>query len=452
MARWAVLLLLVATVGAGEIDSAKGLLAKYDVESRKQGLALVLQIDNERAVDVLIGALRRTYKEDKGRERTLVKALDKSTKKLQRLIDRIDKLMAAGNVLQSRDEAHEIFAAMADENKDIDAALRAYAPHELMLVEGRTTLGKFQARDAWQRIEEVAKLERAGPIRDALLQALARHGSPESIPTFVELTEDRDARARALAVRALRKHANDPAVLARLEACAEDEEWQVRRGAYAALGQAPDGKGIETLKKARERETGDQVRWIDRELHRLEAGPEPEAAPAVAFGLPLTSRRVLFVLDLSEDIGIEFVRDELVKALEALPDGAMFEIAGHGVVDVRFATKPTEMSASARTRAIAWARKLKARGASDMRALFNLLLTDYDDRYAGKRVFAQLPDALYLVCRGAEQDDLAMPLARFALWNRPCDATLHVRVMKGDKYPCELLQKVAEATHGTFVK
>lgn len=452
MARCTVILLLVSVVGAGEIDSAKGLLAKYDLVSRKQGLALLLKIDNARAVDALVGALRRTYKENKGRERTLIRALDKSTKRLERLIERIDKLMAEGHVLQKKREANEIFAEMADASRDVTDAVHAYQPHELMLVEGRTTLGEFKAREAWQRIEEIAKLERAGPIRDALLQALILQSSPESIPTFLELAEDRDARARALAVRALAKHAPDPAAFARLQACAEDEEWQVRRGAYSALAQAPDGKGVETLKKARARETGDQVRWIDRELHRLEAGPAPEETPAVAFGLPLTSRRVLFVVDLSENVGIEFVRDELVKALEALPDGAVFEIAGHGVVDTRFATKPTEMTASSRKRAIAWTRRLKARGTSDPRALFSLLLANYDDRYAGKRVFSQLPDALYLVCCGADQKDLAMPLARFVLWNRPCDAALHVRVVNGDKYPCELLQKAAEATHGTFVK
>ena len=172
---------------------------------------------------------------------------------------------------------------------------------------GVAALEKFRDEQARARIEELARRGQAGRLRTACLVVLSTRSSVEVLPTLVALAGDRDPRTRALAVRALGHHAGRAEVLAPLLACAQDECWQVRRGAYLGLAAIEaKAKVLPALKAAREKETGDQARLLDRILHKMGEGQEPQAATAKAFWLPLTSRRVRFALLLDKD-----AKDEL---------------------------------------------------------------------------------------------------------------------------------------------
>jgi HEAT repeat protein len=136
-------------------------------------------------------------------------------------------------------------------------------------------------------------------MRNACLRALTSLGTEAVVPTLLVIAKDRDPRARAYAVRALVRHVAQPEVLARVTECAQDKCWQVRRGAYRALAQAST-EGRPSLEAALEKEDGDQLRLVQRCLaESAGAGDGPPVATVRPFGLPLTSTRVCFVVDLT---------------------------------------------------------------------------------------------------------------------------------------------------------
>ena len=271
------------------------------------------------------------------------------------------------------------------------------------------------------------------------------------IPTLLELAQDRDPRIRALAVRALRKHVADDAVFERVVACAEDGCWQVRRGAYATVADAPIERAAPVLEAALAREEGDQARVLKQHLNDFGRGDAPGDAKFKAFGLPLTSRRGRFVVELSDKMEpkSELVVAEFARAIDTLPDGAFFEIIVAGSDKPVFAKKPMKVSAHSCARAEKWLKKLKKHRPTTTSRLFGFLTPDYDDPLKGKCLFPELPDALYLICHDLDEKQAIRGVARFLIWNDSCDAALYVRFM-GKAEP-EELRDLTKKTGGAYL-
>jgi HEAT repeat protein len=456
-------LLLAAAAYADDLAAAKRDLTAPAVGTRRVAIDKLVRLDSRASVDVLIAALRRAHKDDARLQRAFFKEANRALKRVRELTKQLEQLTEdlrrqrkegkREDPSRSLAEATEIMRQSTAEFKKMKAARREFMPHVVLLVDGARALGRFQSREAVERIEGVARHEPAGPVRNAALRALIDRSSAELLPTLLALAQDRDPRVRALAVRALRRHASAPGVLDRLAACAQDKCWQVRRGAYAAIARAPADRALPLLKGALAAEEGDQLRLLQGHVAALEQEMAPPPPKPGAFGLRWTSTRVRFVLDLSErmkHLKLRYLRGEMVRALEALPDGARFEIVGLAGTEVRFAPRPQTMNAGTRRRAIDWVRELKPLGPGQTYRLFGLLAPDYGGRYRGKRVFEGLADTIVLVVDEVEEDDARHELDSFLLGNRACDAVLHV-VALGAKVPRGMIEDRVNPTGGSLV-
>lgn len=455
--RWRGCIALLALMGAaqaGELAEAKGQLTAPEGGARRAAIKTLVKLDNRAAVDVLIGALRRAFRQDAAKARAFGKVVAKSTEELTRLCEEMQKIageaqkgeMTSAELGRQLEALNEIGRRASAERAKVNAAKSKFLPHLVLTVEGAGALGKFQSRAAVARIEEIAQHDPPGRVRNACLRVLADRTSADVVPTLCELAEDKDPRVRSLAVRALLYHVERPGVLERLAAATRDEFWQVRRGAYEVIATLLPDQAGPLLEQARQREVGDQERFLSDQLRELRGEAIPAPQP-VAFGLPLTSQRVRFVLDLSETADLRYIRRQLALALDALPDGALLEIVGLTTEVIRFASTPLKVTASTRRRARSWLGRLKVYGTPDTQRLLDLIQPSYHDPYRGKRVFAQLPDTIYLVLRDANKEEARLQLASFALWNDSVGAVLHVAVL-GKNLPRRLFEQAARETGG----
>lgn len=448
MLRMTVLLLLATSLRAGEIDDAVKGLSAPDVASRKSAIKALVGLDTRRSLDVLIQALRVAYKDDPAKQRAFRKIVEKWTNAIEAITRELEEARQRGETDMARlQKGTEVVTAAA---KRVTEASEAIRPHLTILTEGTAALASFKSAEARERVEELATHERPGRLRTACLRALIATSSPAMVPTFLELAADRDPRIRAIVVRALRRHVGEQGVLEKLDVSSRDTCWQVRRGAYLAITVAPAERAVPILEPARARETGDQLRLLDRLLHGLGKGEAPAAPEPVFLGLPLTSTRVRFVLDTSSEMkgSIEEARTGLERALDALPDGATFEIVACSA-RVSFSPAPERATAATRERAKQWLRSLRPPRKADASRLFDPLAPDYEGE-DGAAVFENLPDAVYVIFHEARGEGPLLDLQRFAAWNTCCDTTFHARAF-GAEYPRAEMEELAGKTGGTFV-
>ncbi|HEX5135778.1 MAG TPA: HEAT repeat domain-containing protein, partial [Planctomycetota bacterium] len=444
-----VLVLLAAALSASEIEDAARQLGSADPEVCKKGIEALVRLDSRRSLDVLIQALRAAHKKDAAKQRAYRTVLEKSTKELRKITLELEEALKTKPPYQEAMAlSRKAMEVIATESEKVGRATREILPHLALLAEGTSALGEFKSGEAVARLEDLARHEPAGPVRGACLRALVGVSTVGMVPTLLALASDRDPRVRAIAVRALRRHIGEAGVVEQLEVAAEDKLWQVRRGAYLSLADGTPERVAPILEVARARETGDQLRLLDRLLHGMARGAEPPAASPAAFGLPVTSTRVRFVLDLSDAMKgrLDEVRTEMGRALDALPDGALFEIVGFAIGETSFASGPERATAASRERARQWMAKLRTAGPPDTTRLLDLLMPDYEAPSGGTRVFEALPDAVYLVFHEMEGEGAVIGLARFVLWNGACDAAFHARAF-GEKYP-DVMKTLAEGTGG----
>lgn len=455
------MLLLAGAVGAGEIETARALLAKEDVEARKQGITVLVKLDSRDSLEVLVQALRKAHKDFAkrlGTHQKLSEAMSKVIRAEQKLRDDI-----MGNVgKQAKLSPQKKIKALGASTRRSDAALRKWeddladlAPVAFLVDGAANALRRFESPAAITRLEQLAAREPTGGLRFDCLRAVMTRGSSSAAPVLVELSGDRDPRVRALVVRALRRHVAEAGVVDALVAVAEDRCWQVRRGAYASLAAAPAVRAIPPLEAALARERGNQARRLRVHLHELGRGAKPEPVPAGAFGLPLASDRIRFVVDLSRKMSdrIQEVRTELRRAIAAIPDGGTIDVVGLvGDRKVSFASKPTRIDRASRRRFDLWLRKLEVAKseASGTVDLLEMLHQSYANPGKGARIFEQAPDAIVLVARHIDKKDARLVEGRFRSWNDACDAVLHVRLFDRGAYAPADLREFTEETGGTF--
>jgi HEAT repeat protein len=428
---------LLVAVAADMAAIRKDLRSKDPDRIRGAIDALVRQDDRE-AVDALVAALR-----------DVCKVNDKVTSKFDRdFASAMEEIAAATSEipgLSKRTSSPAQFQAeMARINKRLNegfartsAALDEYLPHAILYDGTRLALRKFKSEASVERLREIVGRER-GSVRHWVLVSFLSRKDASIVPTLLELSEDRDARTRAVAVRCMIPHVGVEGVRDAVLRCAADDSWQVRRGAFRALAAAEDKAQLEKLRVDAK---GDDDRMLAALLGKQESEP-------VAFGLPLVSLRVRFVVDLSteSEAVLPTIRQELTKALQALPDGAEFELIALPTGSPRFSRGPKRMGAGVRRDAIAWVERLKAGGSADDSMLDRLLVPDYDHPSKGKRVFDDLPDSVYLILGPAKEYREIDSFSNFAGWNAACDATLYVRVLGGA--PPENLRAAIEGVRG----
>ena len=341
---------------------------------------------------------------------------------------------------------------LTDAITKIEAAIKRYAPVDTMIAYGSAALGRFRAAEVKTRIAELVRTEAPGQLRYGLLGALVAEGTDEAFPTLITLTTDGDPCTRALAAGALRNFGGRSETLPALKACMEDRFWQVRRAVYGSLPMKPakaKAESVAILKRALEREKGGDRRWVAHLLHRAGEGAAPPSGPAAIFGLPLTSSRVLIVVQIASDDQLASVKAELGKALDALPDGTQFQIVVDTNKSRAFAKTMQTANKRSRKKVRRWLEKTRPGGESDFAEVLVAAETPYRSR-AARRAYPGLPDTIYLIAAAGESKTLAPAIIRFRSWNLGCNATLHVRIATDVPVPKQLAQLV-RSTGGVLV-
>jgi hypothetical protein len=126
----------------------------------------------------------------------------------------------------------------------------------------------------------------------------------------------------------------------------------------------------------------------------------------------------------------------------------MFEIVAC-VGDIeRFAKSPVRSNAPNRLRAAKWIEGLPVGGEQNPYLLREVLTPSYDSAHAGQRVFEALPDTFMLVVGPVDSKELD-DATWFDVWNAPCDAVLHIRMVATAGNMA--LADAAQRSGGTYV-
>lgn len=474
-------LLLGAAVALGaDLSEARRLIAADTAEERRRGVDLLVEIDSEPAASALIDALRRVHQaypqQRKAHDKVMEKFRDELWRASKELRAMTEEIRAkSGNRAERVQRAREINERILEKIEQYKEASRRFAPYSALITHGTEALERFRSDEATARIAEVARLERAGPLRNACIAAAGKR--PDGLPMLLEVAADSDPRARAFAVRALATHVGQPAALACLGERLADSHWQVRLGAAAALASAPMRAAVPPLLEARRKASGEEAAALDRHLHgqtglhfpdlqgweawwaengesvrngsfeRGEGQPIPSAATHM-FGLPLRSHNVLFVLDLSEDSRERAaeIRDKVAGAIGTLPDGARFGVIAINEKERRYSKRPAIASDRSRQDARRWLEGQEAAGIASIDRPLDAARSEYDGPVAA---FEDLPDTIYLVVSGGKTDDVTLYLDAFRHWNRPVGAIVHAAALD-PKGPIGLLHKLAADTGGAY--
>ncbi|MBK8976797.1 MAG: HEAT repeat domain-containing protein [Planctomycetes bacterium] len=289
-------------------------------------------------------------------------------------------------------------------------------------------LGRAGIREAIAPMLEIAGGKKVGEeVKIAIARALSALGAVEEAPGVVgPMLADRSGLVRMAAAQAigeLRLKALGPQLVPLLD----DSAWQVQSAAITAVSRVREASAVAPLISLMEkggrleeecaealfqitamdfgtdaaawRKTWDQLQSIegwriptDEELAKRAAsrekydaiyGNRKEGTPTFG-GIPTTSRRILFIVDVSGSMAdlvvererfdsgyesyekLEIVKTELERTIDSLPDGTLFNIVAFASDLDTWKSNPTRANVVNRASAREWVRKLKPIGGPDM--------------------------------------------------------------------------------------
>ena len=354
-------------------------------------------------------------------------------------------------------------------------------------------LAGFETDEPRQRLFEKLEKEKKEALRLGILRSIARGAYRGGEEVLVECLEDRSWQVRRRAVQALGASGNaevgvsvaplctdkEPAVrsatleaLARLRsplvhdaarAALQDESWQVRSSAIAALGhvrktesvgwlvdhmQQEEGRLLEDIGAALENLTGRTFGsrtelWVrfwerggdyqiptDEELAKLrevqrKRAEQYQPTGTSYHGIETPSRSILFVIDVSGSMEnevlererfadgdfpsfqrIDIVKTELARTIEGLEDYVKFNILAFATNVDPWKKDLVTANVLNKSSAIDWAKRLEPIGGESKMALGNVGLAGSADLSAGKtNTYGALSWALGLAGKGAREDE-----------------------------------------------
>jgi HEAT repeat protein len=499
--------LLATGVPAAAEDSvreARRLLISAEVKDRARGVEMLRRLDTGASIQALEEAVKRS-----------VRDLDRLAPRVQKLDDEwvealIYCIVFAEHGLTRTEEYREYKRTETRLRADLDAMKLEMRRHVHVIVAASEAFLGYRSAEAIEKIEVGANSEPNLMTRLFYVAGLGHETRAACVPTLLKQLEHRDARIRATAVRALCAHIDAEGVLPAVEAATQDKHWCVRLGAYQALTGAPFPKAVELLVGAAQREKGEVALAVDSYLEGLtghsfpqrtahwkewwdahrksiaagtyrprtdeEAAAEQSETKAMFFHIPIESSCVVFAIDFSGSMGEEctiadetagrymaqyglqptrlgYAQAELIRALDALPDGTEFNIVGYNTKAKLFAPRLVTLNRSSRRRAVTWLRKLETKQLTNIYDALEECFRDVMGSSSAVR-FNELPDTIVFLSDGAatcgrfqESEDLR-DLVR--LWNRNFDVVIHT-VGIGEDHDRKLLAAISEETGGYYV-
>lgn len=283
----------------------------------------------------------------------------------------------------------------------------------------------------------------------------------------------------------------NPGVLAALVAGApeaaaapylEHAAWPVRAGAIRALRRSGTRHAVEQLVAAHAREKGrlrddaadalravtgerpgDWKEWWSGAAADWAPPPKPpkgeidlSASPGVfsdgkvtCFGIATSSRALVYCVEAARADSWESLRDEVIRSVETLPDGAKFGIVVYGTEAKPWRKKPANSDAGTRASAVAFLNKQKPSGGADLFAGLTAALK----LAGGGRSAPPAADTIFLGTFFGQATGLYEEARQAALEVLPQNELKGVRIHAwgksggGDSYYLQTICRQFEGTH-----
>ncbi len=506
-------LLLVALLPApvapagNEMAEARRLLASERGSDRIKGLEILGQHDGRPAVQLGETVIEKCLKQlDR-----LAVILDKQDAEVSGWFIEAYVLEATGNGGTAR---HRSARARLDHAEASQRVTLLEAELELLTMYGiGEELATYRSAEALREIEVGARTDSNPTARRFFLEALARPECVSSVPVLTSILGQTDLRNVSGALRALVPHASAPGVMDAIRPFAKHDHWALRLGAYRVIACGPPADAIAALVEAIAREEGEMAFACDSYLEELTgrsfaerpadwagwwkeneaavrggsyAPPEANAPAAGAadsytvarfFRIPIESRRVVFALDCSGSMLQELDLDEarlvanrsrhglpatrmgcaqaeLIAAVQALPDGALFNIVAYEDRAVLFQPKLVRAGRTTRESATKWILKREATYLTNLWDALRQSFRDYLASPGGDLRFHDVPDTIVFLTdgnatRGRFRSGESI-VRCFHLWNSPIDTVVHCVGIGADQ-DRPLLERLSAMTGGYYV-
>ncbi|MCZ6574200.1 MAG: HEAT repeat domain-containing protein [Planctomycetota bacterium] len=495
---------IATPAAAQDLSEARRLLISRQLADRVHGIDLLVKIDSAGAIQALEDAIKRSSRE---LER-LAKLLDKADDAwgnafVKRLM--LEYTYQKGSAEWKRWRIKELEYAKRWIAHSKDAKL-----HLRVMIRAGEAFAKLRSHAAIERIEAGAATEPNALVRQLYIAGLGHESRKRSVPTLLALLDHRAGRVRSQAVRSLLPFVDHPGVLDRIEALEQDPAWQVRLGSYHIMARAPFERAIPYLVRGASAESGEIALAIDALLKDLTgrsfAGqpaawgtwwakhrksildgsytsssdkPLPRISGSVPtfFRIPIESTRVVFAIDFSasmtEDMTLKdaktneilsyyklsrtrlgYAKAELIRALKALPDGALFNVVIYHNTAKGLNSRLMKMTPAARRRTIKWVAKSKTGEMTNIWDALRVCYNDYLGSGGNDAKFLSLPDTIVFLTdgvptRGRFRDTESLrEIVR--VWNLSVGMTIHC-VAIGDKPDRKLLEGLARDTGGYYM-
>jgi len=409
------------------------------------------------------------------REAGLVQRRIRETERL------IEAAASAGALALGREEGKQLDKSLASLLRAMKKG-RGRARLDVLTLIARTDSPLARERTRQLLVEEKDPLACA-----ELIDGLAAMGDQDVAPLLMErYLEDESWLVRSTSARALahlRVRAAVPVLIERLDV----EEGRVRTDVEAALESLTGQRFFGRIERWRrwwaDEGEGFEVPDVPDQPDAVEAAREARGVSTVSFfGVSTDSERVLFVLDVSGSMEFSMVpkqnptddpalprdmpgKDEisrltaakrdLVKALEGLSDGALFNVVLYASDVWTWADGLAEMSPEARAEVSAYVEQVGAVGGTNIYGALEraLDLAGADDGDGGEWAEPEI-DTIYLLTDGratvgltTDTDDI---LAYVRERNRDAGITIHTIGLSG-AHDANLLRRLAEENGGRYV-
>jgi len=478
------LLLAISPALAGDLDEAKRLLDQVPESDVRRGVEACAKANNVEGADALLDVLRRT---ERGGRLAPGHYRDMAWEGLLALTDpyargRVEHELRANRrnapvrmwcaellgLWGDASFAPALVAACADRNDGV----KQWAAR---------SLGLLRFEPATRALEP---LTRDGDpyVRANALEALARIDPKEQRERFLAAVEhDADGGVRCALLGALPAIYPDATLAASTAAGRDDADWRPRMQAVdnlaairtkesvdALVERTGDGRpavqerAMEALRKTTGKEIRDAQGWsawwrANRETFTFPEGVGPgeggaEEHKTVAYGIPLASDHVAFVIDASARMAdrleatgtskADAARDELERVLGELHGRLVFNVYTYREEIDAFRKKPVALDAKQQKKAVDFVKEKTTAGAKDIWNVLETVVTDPDI------------DTVYLLSSGEPDVGLYVHWNRvtshLADINRFHKVTVHTVVYSERQWFRDQLEKIAEATGGRF--
>lgn len=501
----AALPILCSVAGAQDAENpgkalirAKELLRTGSASDRKEAIETLIGLDSGPAISCLEEAIQRSSSE-----------MEKRAKEMDALDDELSD--AEAEMEDCRDRYPVLYAdaraKWVSVKRRWDSLTREMREHLEICAGGWKSFASFRSEAAVDRLARGATGSTSPLTRQMYIQALGTPERASRIPVLLELLRAGESRVRAAAVRSLSAFPPRRAVLDAAAPLLRDRSWSVRIGAAEVVARMPVDLAVPLLVEAVGRETGEPAlqvdsllqsltgvsmdgdgkrwqAWLGRHGETLRAGTyEPPEAPAepegvgrteaAFFQIPIESRNLLLVMDLSGSMGatmegIDARTAELLKKheysdsrlavalvqayqmIEGLPKDTRFNLLTFSDEVTRFSTKGVSANDSGKKNAIKW---LNGQPTGYTTNIWDALRQAFGDHMAagGSTRFEDLPDTIIFLTDGVptagrfrDQQSLSDLVG---LWNASSGVVIHC-VGIGTEYADQLMDNLASSTGG----